>query len=315
MTQAHSFARAPLHRVLLCALAAVAACVATAAQASGDGLAISGAPPSSISVGQTLSFTPTVSDPSKRGLEFGITGLPKWATFDSANGRISGTPTAADVGTYSDIFIAVTDWVTYITSPEYSIKVTAAAATTDKPVISGTPATSVVVGNTYKFQPTAKDPDGKTLSFSVANKPDWASFSISSGLLDGTPTSSETGSYGDIIITASNGTASSSLPAFSVAVSKTTTPTPPPSTGSATVDWIPPTKNTNGTPLTDLAGVRIYYGSSKTALNSMVQVASSTETSTTITNLSAGPWYFSAAAYTTTGVQGAMSSVVSATVP
>jgi hypothetical protein len=312
MTQAHSFARAPLHRVLVCALAAVGACVATAAQA-GDGLAISGAPPKSISVGQSLSFTPTVSDPSKRSLKFGISGLPKWATFDTANGRISGTPTAADVGTYSDIFIAVTDWVTYITSPEYSIKVTAAAGTTDKPVISGTPASSVIVGNTYKFQPTAKDPDGKTLSFSVTNKPDWASFSISSGLLDGTPTSTETGSYGDIIITASNGTASSALPAFSVAVTKATTP--PPSTGSATVDWVPPTKNTNGTPLTDLAGVRIYYGTSKTALSSMVQVASSTETSTTISKLSAGPWYFSAAAYTTTGVQGAMSSVVSATIP
>ena len=65
MTQAHSFARASLHRLLVRMLATVAICTATAAHASGDGLTISGVPPKTITVGQTLSFTPTVSDPTK----------------------------------------------------------------------------------------------------------------------------------------------------------------------------------------------------------------------------------------------------------
>jgi hypothetical protein len=47
----------------------------------------------------------------------------------------------------------------------------------------------------------------------------------------------------------------------------------------------------------------------------MVQVASASETSYTISNLAAGSWYFGGVAYTTSGVQSAMSAVVSALIP
>jgi hypothetical protein len=78
---------------------------------------------------------------------------------------------------------------------------------------------------------------------------------------------------------------------------------------------VAPTENTNGTALTDLAGVRIFYGTSPSSLSHMVQVASASETSYTISNLAAGSWYFGGVAYTTSGVQSAMSAVVSALIP
>jgi hypothetical protein len=61
------------------------------------------------------------------------------------------------------------------------------------PVISGTPATSATVGKAYAFQPSASDPDGNTLTYSIVNRPGWATFSSSTGRLSGTPSSSVAG--------------------------------------------------------------------------------------------------------------------------
>ena len=272
---------------------------------------LSGAPLTHATMGQTYSFTPTVSNPAKLPLRFNIYNKPAWATFNTSTGHLSGIPAAASVGTQSYVTIFATDGVLRVSLPAFTLKVIAGTSTADKPVISGSPLTSVTAGSTYKFQPAAKDPDGKTLSFSVQNKPSWASFSISSGLLDGTPTRSQSGTYGNIIISASNGQYSSALPAFSVTVNNAVTS----STGTATLHWVVPTENTNGTALTDLAGVRIYYGTSASNLSQMVQMASTSQTSYTVSNLTAGVWYFASRAYTTTGVQSALSSVVSKSIP
>jgi hypothetical protein len=279
---------------------------------TGATLAISGSPPTTATVGKSYSFTPTLYDPAKAAVRFIVWNKPAWAAFSTSTGQLWGTPAAANVGTAANIAILVTDGVDTLELRPFAINVTGTAARADVPTISGTPPTSVAAGSTYKFQPNAKDPEGKALSFSVKDKPDWATFSISSGLLDGVPTSSQTGTYGNIVISASNGQYTSSLPVFSVVVSKAASTA---SAGSATVDWTAPTENTNGTKLTDLAGVRIYYGTSAGNLNQTVQVASATQTSTTIGNLASGVWYFSGVAYTTAGTQSARSNVVSAQIP
>jgi hypothetical protein len=300
--------RAPLSKLLLRTAAVIVLSAAATAQASSDGLAISGTPATNATVGQWYSFTPTVSNPSKRPLQFHIWNRPVWANYSPTTGRLSGTPTAADLGMESHITIIVADGVDRAFLSAFTLKVSAATGSADKPVISGTPPSSVTAGNTYKFQPTAKDPGGKTLSFSVQNKPSWASFSIASGLIDGTPTVSQRGSYNNIIISASNGQYSSALPAFGVTVTATTN-------GAATLDWVLPSTDTKGDKLTDLAGVRIYYGTSPANLAQMVQVASATATSTTIANLAAGTWYFGSVAYTTAGVTSAMSAIVNTAIP
>lgn len=313
MYRAPFFTTTSLSRLSIRALAGAALCVgaATAAHATttADGLSISGSPPRSVTVGQAYSFTPTTANPKKRTLSFRIADKPRWVTFSTTTGHLSGTPTAADVGASPvNILIEVSDGIdTAQLDPEFGITVSAAGTgTADKPSISGTPPTSVTAGSIYKFQPTAKDPDGKTLSFSVQHKPAWATFSIVTGLLEGTPTSTQTGAYDDVIISASNGQYSSALPAFDITVAGSGS-----STASAVIEWVPPTENTNGTPLTDLEGVRIYYGTSAANLSHMVQISSKTQTSYTLSDLSAGTWYFGGVSYTTTGAQSAMSRVVS----
>jgi hypothetical protein len=75
-----------------------------------------------------------------------------------------------------------------------------------------------------------------------------------------------------------------------------------PTTGSATLLWAAPTENTNGTPLTNLAGYRINYGMAANSLTNVITINSATTTNYEITNLAAGTWYFTIQAYNTEGV-------------
>ncbi len=84
------------------------------------------------------------------------------------------------------------------------------------PQISGSPAASVIAGNSYSFTPTASDADNDTLTFSVTNLPDWASFDPNSGTLSGTPPPASIGSYPNISISVSDGQATSSLAPFAI---------------------------------------------------------------------------------------------------
>ncbi|WP_337842696.1 Ig-like domain-containing protein [Rheinheimera sp.] len=86
------------------------------------------------------------------------------------------------------------------------------------PLISGTPAGSVVAGTAYSFIPTTSDPENDALSFSISNQPAWASFNASTGALSGTPAETDVGTNSGIVISVSDGSLSASLPAFSITV-------------------------------------------------------------------------------------------------
>jgi len=276
-----------------------------------DTVTISGSPTTSVTAGQGYSFIPSARDSSGRPLVFAIANKPTWATFSTSSGQLSGTPSASAVGAYSNIVIAASDGVKTATLPAFTLQVVpsqTSASPMSPPTISGTPPTTDIAGSAYSFQPTASGPGGTTLSFSVQNKPSWANFSIATGLLSGTPTSTQTGTYGNIVISVSDGQAASALPAFGVTVTA-----PAGSTGIATVTVTPPTRNSDGSVLTNLAGMRIHYGTSPSGLTQQVQLVSTTPTTYTLNNLASGTWYFGATAYTATGAESAMSAVASLT--
>ncbi|MDX1457381.1 MAG: Ig-like domain-containing protein, partial [Marinobacter sp.] len=88
----------------------------------------------------------------------------------------------------------------------------------DVPLISGTPTTTVPAEAPYRFTPVAKDIDGNPLTFSISNKPAWASFDAATGRLSGTPDLEDVGLTESIVITVSNGEKSAKLPTFSLRV-------------------------------------------------------------------------------------------------
>ena len=84
--------------------------------------------------------------------------------------------------------------------------------------------------------------------------------------------------------------------------------------GNATISWVAPTQNTDNSPLTNLKGFRILYGTSPSNLNLSQSVNSATARSATISALGAGTWYFAVRAVNTSNVESDNSTVVSRTI-
>jgi len=268
---------------------------------------ITGTPGATATVGRSYSFRPVGSDPDGDTLTYSIQNMPSWASFSTTTGRLSGTPTSASVGASARITISVTDnEAPPVSLPSFTIQVSAQA--NRAPVISGTPGLSIAVGNAYSFQPTASDPDGNSLSFSVTNLPAWATFDTSTGRISGTPAAGNVGSFASISISVSDGTAVTALPAFTLVVVAV-------GVGTATVNWTPPTTNTDGSALTDLAGYKVVYGRSATTLDQTVPTINLGITSFTVTALTSGQWYFAVRAVNAAGLESDLSNVASKTIP
>lgn len=272
---------------------------------------ISGSPSTTVQAATAYAFTPTASDAQNNTLKFSISNKPVWATFSSSTGKLSGKPTSAQTGTYSNISIRVSDGYLSSYLPAFSIAVTAAPAATPAntaPSISGAPATSVTAGSAYVFTPKASDADGNMLAFSVSNKPSWAIFSTATGSLTGTPATTQAGTYSGIAISVSDGIASSALPSFAITVNA-----PVVVTGSATLSWSAPSQNTDGSSITDLAGFKVYHGTSASSLSDVIQLQG-TSSNYTFSQLAQGTHYFAVSAYTGEGVESALSTVGTKTI-
>lgn len=83
---------------------------------------------------------------------------------------------------------------------------------------------------------------------------------------------------------------------------------------TATLTWEPPTVNTDGSTITDLAGYRIYYGTSASALDQVIDISNIGITTYVVESLTPGTWYFAIKAYTTDGSESALSNVAMKTI-
>ena len=168
---------------------------------------------------------------------------------------------------------------------------------------------SVTVGQTFTLTPNVTGGSGKTLTFTVANAAPWMTFNAGTGVLTGTPTAADVGTYSNIVVSVSDGQESASAAPFTIQVVAAAA-----ASGTADVSWTPPTTNTDGSTLTNLAGYNIYYGTSPNALSQQVQVSNVGVTNYVISGLTTGTWYFAVTAYTSTGTESALSNIASKTI-
>jgi len=297
----------PRHKVLRaltsCALLSSPWIIASAAPV------LSGTPTTTITAARYYAFQPGASASGKK-LTFAIVNKPSWAQFDVNSGRLYGTPLPqTNVGVYSNIVISASDGTARASLAPFSI--TVLALPNIPPIVKGSPAGVASVGSAYTFQATASDPNGLKIVFGIWNQPSWTTFNSATGLLSGTPTASNAGTYSNIVITAYDGYTKAVLPAFSITVKGGAVTTAPPPTasvplpasptmGSATLSWTPPTQRTNGAVLTDLAGYHIYYGKTP-SLGESVTLANPGLTRYVMTGLTSSTWYFEMTAYDTGG--------------
>jgi hypothetical protein len=112
------------------------------------------------------------------------------------------------------------------------------------------------------------------------------------------------------VSTGSNGSTSGGSSTSAGTVAKN----PPPVAtvdGVATLDWMPPTENSDGTALTNLAGYTVYYGTSADNLSQSVKVTNPGLTAYAVTGLTSGTWYFAVTSYSADGVESTRTNTVS----
>jgi len=259
--------------VALCAFAGALLSLPVASQAASKTLTISGKPATTVAVGAHYSFQPTAKDTVKSRIKFNIYNKPDWATFDGNTGKLSGTPHRFDTGTYKNITIRLTDWYGYVTTVPFSITVTRAPT---NPVSDPTkPGSTVTTGKT----PTGGGTTGGGTT----------------GSTGGTSSGSGSGS--------GSGTSSGGAPSAPGGSTH--------SAGSVTLDWTPPTENTDGSTMTNLAGYTVHYGTDRTKLTQSIKVSNAGVATFVVDNLTAGTWYFSVTSFNAQGVESTYSGVVS----
>jgi hypothetical protein len=175
------------------------------------------------------------------------------------------------------------------------------------PSISGSPPAYAMLDLIYSFTPGSADPDGDTLTYSVSNMPAWASFDTATGNLTGTPSMQHVGNHGDILISASDGQATTDLPAFAIEVVAG-------ATGSLTLSWTPPTRSADGSPLDDLAGYRIRWGTQTGDRPNLLELNNPGVSSYVVDSLAPGSYFLTVFAVDTSNNESEASNEANGTV-
>jgi len=140
-----------------------------------------------------------------------------------------------------------------------------------------------------------------------------ALFALST-LLAGCSDSDDTASTAAASATTSPTTTTTTTTTSTTTATVTSTATDGSSNGAATLSWVPPTENTNGQSVSDLAGYYIYYGTDESDLSQIISVAGADTTTYVVNGLVSGTYYFAVRAYNTMGVDSAQSDIASVTI-
>lgn len=240
------------------------------------------------------------------------TGVRSWTLVVAGSWIIAGTLTGCGGGGSSDSNGTASTTGTTGTSGTAALAgASSSAAAGAQPTIQGTAPGTATVGQTYNFQPQGSGGSG-TLSYTIANKPAWATFNASTGDLSGTPSSSDVGTDANVEISVTDGSSVASLPTFTITVAASSVAQGGP--GTVTLTWQPPTQYSDGSPLTSLAGYNIYYGTASQSYSQTIKVSNPGLSNYVVQNLPAGTYYFAIAAYDSTGAQSSFSPEVAAAV-
>jgi hypothetical protein len=80
-------------------------------------------------------------------------------------------------------------------------------------------------------------------------------------------------------------------------------------------DWLPPTQNTDDSPLTDLAGYKLYWGTSPGTFPNSIFLGGPGLASYLVENLTPNTYFFVITAFNDAGVESGFSNVATITFP
>ncbi len=265
---------------------------------------IEGIPSNRVDENNFYSFQPIASDLDNDTLAYSISNKPIWARFNTASGKLSGTPSNRDIGTTSNIVISVNDGSVPVSLAAFSIRV---VNVNSPPVITGVPARAVYENTSYRFTPTVKDSDADLLTYSISNKPSWASFDRATGILTGVPNHADIGTTSNINISVTDAFSFAvPLGEFSITVESTT----------VVLSWVAPTQNADSKPLSlsEIKGYKIYTGTDANNLTFLFDTKDSSINEHTIRNLAAAKHYYAITTYNQSEMESVFSVIASKTI-
>jgi hypothetical protein len=132
----------------------------------------------------------------------------------------------------------------------------------------------------------------------------------------GTTTTSNTSntSAGSTTSTTATGTADETSKGGGSTTTSTPPMAPPPkaaTTTSVTLGWVPPTRNNDGSLITNLAGYKIHYGTASSEYTQTIALQNAGLTRYVVDNLPSGTYYFAITAYNSQGIESPLSGEVS----
>ncbi|MBI3071878.1 MAG: putative Ig domain-containing protein [Deltaproteobacteria bacterium] len=139
--------------------------------------------------GAALEFAVNASDPDGDVLTIAASDLPDGARLNART--FSWTPSLAQAGVYK-VTISATDPDGLSASQTVTITI---ANTNGAPVLAAIGPKTAVEGRPFVVVASASDPDGDTVTYSVANLPGGASFNAGTGTLSWTPEYGRSGKY------------------------------------------------------------------------------------------------------------------------
>jgi len=84
---------------------------------------IVGTPPKTVVAGQAYSFVPTGADLEGATLIYSVVNKPPWVSFNVATGALTGTPSTADIGTFANVVVSVSDGLSTASLAPFTITV------------------------------------------------------------------------------------------------------------------------------------------------------------------------------------------------
>ena len=123
------------------------------------------------------------------------------------------------------------------------------------------------------------------------------------------PNAADVGVYDGISISVTDGVDTVSLAVFSIEVLAKNS-----STGSVTLSWTAPSENEDGSPLEDLSGYRIYWGTTSGNYSNSLTIDDTGLTTYVIDNLAPGTYEFVATSFNAAGVESDYSNAATKTV-
>ncbi len=146
---------------------------------------ITSSPVTSVTEGNVYNYNVDATDADLDVLTYSLISAPSWLTINSLTGLISGTAPLVSSNIYYTIQVQVSDG-TDTDTQSYTLAVLNVVPGNHAPVITSSPVTSVVEGNTYSYNVDATDADGDSLTYSLLFAPGWLSINLNSGIISGT---------------------------------------------------------------------------------------------------------------------------------